>query len=150
MSLVRNISHMAKAKSRAILTPVECEVMQVVWNRKDGTTANDVMRELKRPIAYTTALSMLRILEQKGYLAHEAHPEGGRAHLFRPTVPERVARRSHVRDLIGRLFHGEANALVSGLLEEERFSRDALESLRAQIDEKLGQGDKKEKKGSRR
>ena len=55
-----------------------------------------------------------------------------------------------MRDLVGRLFHGEANALVSGLLEEERFSRDALESLRAQIDEKLGQNDKKEKKGSRR
>lgn len=120
-----------------ILTRVESEVMRIVWKHERGATANDVMRELGRPIAYTTALSMLRVLEQKGYVVHEAHPDGGRAHLFVPAVPERTARRSHVRDLVHRFFHGEANALVSGLLAEEKFSREALEALRRQIDQKL-------------
>jgi predicted transcriptional regulator len=128
---------MPNSEANALLTRVECEVMQILWRRKQGTTANDVVRELKRPVAYTTALTMLRILEQKGYVVHEPHPEGGRAHLFRPAVPEHTVRRSHVRDLVGRLFQGEPNALVSGLLQEERFSREALEELKTQIDEKL-------------
>jgi predicted transcriptional regulator len=128
---------MVDAGKPPILTRVECEVMKVVWRREGGATANDVLREFERPIAYTTALSMLRTLEQKGYVAHGAHPEGGRTHLFRAAIPERVARQNHIRELVSRLFQGEANALVSGLLEEEEFSRDALEALRLQIDEKL-------------
>jgi BlaI family transcriptional regulator, penicillinase repressor len=140
---------MAKAIKPPILTRVESEVMRVVWRSEGGATANDVVREFERPIAYTTALSMLRTLEQKGYVAHEAHPDGGRAHLFRAAIPERAARQSHVRDLVRRLFHGEANALVSGLLEEEEFSREALEALRVQIDEKLTQ-DTKLTKGRKR
>jgi len=131
---------MAKGRTSPILTRVECEVMKVVWQRPDGATAHDLVRELGRPIAYTTALTMLRTLEQKGYLRHEAHPNGGRAHLFRAAIPEHAARQSHVRELVSRLFYGEANALVSGLLEEEEFSRDALQALRLQIDEKLSQG----------
>jgi BlaI family penicillinase repressor len=131
---------MPKGRKAPILTRVECEVMKVLWQHADGVTAHDVVREFGRPIAYTTALSMLRTLEQKGYVAHTAHPSGGRAHLFRATVEERAARQSHVRELVHRLFYGEANALVSGLLEEEEFSRDALEALRLQIDEKLTQG----------
>lgn len=137
---------MAKARKPPILTRVECEVMKLLWQHAAGVTAHDVVREFGRPIAYTTALSMLRTLEQKGYVAHEAHPNGGRAHLFRAAVEERDARQSHVRDLVHRLFYGEANALVSGLLEEEEFSRDALEALRLQIDEKLTEG-KPVKKG---
>jgi BlaI family penicillinase repressor len=140
---------MASASKPPILTRVECEVMKVVWRREGGATANDVMREFERPIAYTTALSMLRTLEQKGYLSHEAHPDGGRTHLFRAAVPERVARQSHVRELVSRLFYGEANALVSGLLEEEAFSRDALEALRRQIDEKLSHDPTVDNKGKK-
>ncbi|HWO12309.1 MAG TPA: BlaI/MecI/CopY family transcriptional regulator [Polyangiaceae bacterium] len=131
---------MAKARKPPVLTRVECEVMKVLWQHVEGVTAHDVVRELGRPIAYTTALTMLRTLEQKGYVSHKAHPDGGRAHLFRATVQERDARQSHVRELVRRLFHGEANALVSGLLQEEEFSRDALEALRLQIEEKLTEG----------
>jgi BlaI family transcriptional regulator, penicillinase repressor len=138
---------MAKGRKPPILTRVECEVMKVLWRHVEGVTAHDVVREFGRPIAYTTALSMLRTLEQKGYVAHQAHPNGGRAHLFRAAVQERDARQSHVRELVHRLFHGEANALVSGLLEEEEFSRDALEALRLQIDEKLTEGTRVKKKG---
>jgi BlaI family transcriptional regulator, penicillinase repressor len=78
---------MAVAGKPPILTRVECEVMKVVWRREGGATANDVLREFERPIAYTTALSMLRTLEQKGYVAHGAHPDGGRTHLFRAAIP---------------------------------------------------------------
>jgi BlaI family penicillinase repressor len=141
---------MAKANELALLTRVECEVMRIVWRQAAGVTANDVVREFERPIAYTTALSMLRTLEQKGYVAHEVHPAGGRAHLFRAAVPERAVQQSHLREFVSRLFHGEPNALVSGLLEEEKFSREALEALRVQIDEKLTQDMDKSKKGAKR
>src|SRR5687768_18465083 len=98
---------MAKADKPRVLTRVECEVMKVVWRRAAGATANDVVREFERPIAYTTALSMRRTREQKGYVAHEAHPDGGRAHVFRAAIPERDVLQSRVRDPGHRLFHGE-------------------------------------------
>jgi BlaI family penicillinase repressor len=141
---------MRTEKNVPILTRVECEVMQVVWRREVGATANDVVSDFKRPIAYTTALSMLRTLEQKGYVTHEVDPNGGRAHLFRAAVPERVVKQSHVREFVSRLFQGEPNALVSGLLEEEEFSREALEELRAQIDLRLTQETHGAKKGAKK
>jgi predicted transcriptional regulator len=140
---------MAKVGKPPVLTRVECEVMKVLWQHAEGVTAHDVVRELGRPMAYTTALSMLRTLEQKGYVAHQTHPAGGRAHLFRAKVQQRAARQDHVRELVHRLFCGEASALVSGLLEEEEFSRDALRALRCQIDEKLTE-DPTTKKGRQR
>jgi predicted transcriptional regulator len=120
-----------------ILTRVEAEIMNVLWQRQSGTV-HDVVAALPRPIAYTSALTMLRILERKGYVVHEPEPGGGRAHVYRPCVQVTKARRMHVRDLIDRLFGGQSEQLVVGLLADEELSRAELEQMRELIDSRLG------------
>jgi predicted transcriptional regulator len=120
-----------------ILTRAESEIMAILWAR-GGATVHDVVAALPRSVAYTSALTMLRILEKKGYVLHEAHPDGGRAHVYKPLVQAGKARRHHVRDLVDRLFGGQAEQLVVGLLEEEKWSKADLEHLRELIDSRLG------------
>jgi predicted transcriptional regulator len=117
--------------------------MKVLWRCGEGTV-HDVVDALPKQVAYTTALTMLRILEQKGYVEHVPHPAGGRAHLYRPTTAEESVRRNHVRDLVDRVFGGSAEELVTGLLRDEKLTRAELETLRAQIDSKLADGDEKD------
>jgi predicted transcriptional regulator len=119
-----------------ILTRAESEVMRVLWDKGAGTV-HDVAAALPRELAYTTVLTMMRVLEQKGYLVHEPNPDGGRAHVYRPTMPEERVKKSHVKDFVERLFGGQADELVIGLVRDERLSRDELESLRKEIDAKL-------------
>ncbi|HWL88809.1 MAG TPA: BlaI/MecI/CopY family transcriptional regulator [Polyangiaceae bacterium] len=124
------------AEKRPMLTRAESEVMQVLWER-DGATVHDVVEHLGRSVAYTTALTILRILEQKGYARHESHPDGGRAHVYRPAIAAAKVQRRHVRDLVDRLFGGRADKLVVGLLEDEAWTRDELESLKSEIESRL-------------
>jgi predicted transcriptional regulator len=125
-----------RANAPPILTRAESEIMAVLW-RSGGATVHDVVEGLSRDMAYTSALTLLRILEKKGYVQHEPHPDGGRAHFFRPLVQAIAARRHHVRDLVDRLFGGQSDELVVGLLEEEKWSKPDLERLRGLIDSRL-------------
>lgn len=132
----------------SILTRAESEVMAALW-KHDRLTVHALVEALERPVAYTTALTLLRILEQKGYVRHEPDPDGGRAYVYLPAVAANKARRSHVRDLVDRLFNGRPEELVTGLLEDERLSRSQLQLLRERIEQSLGtprQGDKKPRK----
>jgi BlaI family transcriptional regulator, penicillinase repressor len=129
-----------------ILTRAESEIMAILWD-KGGATVHDVVAALPRSSAYTSVLTLLRILEKKGYVRHEPHPEGGRAHVYKPLVQAGNARRHHVRDLVDRLFGGQTDELVVGLLEEEKWSRADLERLRELIDSRLGAGRGSGKKG---
>jgi predicted transcriptional regulator len=126
-----------KRQPLPILTRAESEIMSILW-RRGRATVHEVVEALRRPVAYNTALTLLRILEQKGYVLHEPHPDGGRAHVYLPAAPMSRARRSHVRDLVDRLFDGRPEELAAGLLSDERLSRVQLEALRAQIDRALG------------
>lgn len=131
-----------------ILTRAESEVMAALW-KHERLTVHALVEALDRPMAYTTALTLLRILQQKGYARHEPDPEGGRAYVYLPAVAASKARRSHVRDLVDRLFNGRPEELVTGLLEDERLSRAQLKLLREQIEKSLGpqrQGEKKPRK----
>ena len=119
-----------------MLTRAESEIMRVLWDR-DGATVHEVVEGLPRAVAYTTALTLLRILEQKGYVRHEPHPSGGRAHVYRPVVPASKTRQLHVRDLVDRLFGGRPDQLVVGLLDDENLTRAELERLRSAIESRL-------------
>lgn len=129
-----------------ILTRAESEIMAILWE-KGGATVHDVVAALSRDSAYTSVLTLLRILEKKGYVRHEAHPDGGRAHVYKPLVQAGKARRHHVRDLVDRLFGGQTEELVVGLLEEEKWSKADLERLRGLIDSRLGTARAPTKKG---
>jgi BlaI family transcriptional regulator, penicillinase repressor len=120
-----------------ILTRAESEIMSVLWSRGAGTV-HDVVAAMSRDSAYTSVLTMLRILEKKGYVTREPEPGGGRAHVYRPRVAATRARRLHVRDLIDRLFGGRSEELMVGLVEDDALSRGELEQLRGLIESRLG------------
>lgn len=124
--------------------------MRVLWEKRQATV-HEVLESLPGAPAYTTALTLLRILEQKGYVAHGPHPEGGRAHVYRPLVPASKAQRLHVRDLINRLFAGGSGELMVGLLEDEALTRADLERAQVAIERRLeaeraGKGNKGNKR----
>jgi predicted transcriptional regulator len=130
------------------LTRAESEIMRVVWD-KNSATVHDVVEAMERPVAYTTVLTILRILEKKGFVKHDPDPQGGRAYVYSPSVPKDQVRSDHVRDLVQRMFSGDFLELAAGLVEEEALSRRELETLRAKIEERLGEKSKdrdKEKK----
>jgi predicted transcriptional regulator len=126
----------AKKSTQPFLTRVETEIMRVLWD-KGAATVHGVIGALERPLAYTSVLTMLRVLEQKGYVVHEPSPDGGRAHVYRPTVTQDGVRKSHLRDLLDRFFAGQRDELMLGLLRDERWSRAELENLRAEIEARL-------------
>lgn len=126
----------SKPRQPPFLTRAESELMRVLWAHGPATI-HDVAARLDRPLAYTTVLTLMRILEQKGYAAHAEAP-GGRAHLYRAAVEPGKVRRRHVRDLVERLFGGRTDALLAGLIEDEKLSPQQLAQLRQKIDERLG------------
>jgi predicted transcriptional regulator len=105
--------------------------MAVVWQRHQATVA-DVVAGLrkKRAVTYSTVQTILRILETKGYVAHE---KVGRAFIYRPLVDERQARRRALKHLVTRLFKGSPSLLVLNVLEDEQIDTAELQRLKKMI-----------------
>jgi predicted transcriptional regulator len=115
------------------LTDAEARVMSVVWKRHTASVA-DVVGDLrkKRAVSYSTIQTILRILEEKGYVSHE---KVARAFIYRPRVDERWARRRALRHLARRLFNGSPSLLVLNVLENEHIDADELSRLKKVIEE---------------
>jgi predicted transcriptional regulator len=124
-----------KTRPLPILTRVESALMALFWKHGPMTVAG--LHQKVPDKGYTSLATLVKILEQKGYLTH-SELEGARAFLFAPAVEPGAARRHHVRDLVERLFGGKSEALLVGLLDDAKLSRAELEALRAEIDQKLG------------
>ena len=107
-------------KESTTLTEAELRLMNVLWDR-GPCRVKDVLDALPAdpPLAYTTILTTLRILEDKGYLEHD---KDGRAFLYKPRVPRDQARQSAVRQVLSRFFEGSAEQLVLSLLKTEKLS----------------------------
>jgi predicted transcriptional regulator len=122
---------MARRRSPT-LTDGEARLMGVLWQKQKATVAEVVaaLRSRKAP-TYSTVQTMLRILESKGYVAHE---KTGRAFLYRPLVDQREARRSALSHLVSRLFDGSPSLLVRNVLEDEHIDPAELERLRKLIE----------------
>jgi len=103
----------------------ELEVMGVLWDLGSGTVAQ-VREALPADLAYTTVLTILRNLEEKGYITRE---EEGRAHRYFPHVAQNAARRSLVARVVDQLFNGSAADLVAHLVEDEVLSARDLQRL---------------------
>lgn len=123
---------MARKPSPA-LTDAEARVMAVLWQSRTATVG-DVVATLnrKREVSYSTVQTILRILEQKGYVTHE---KVARAFLYRPIVDERQARRRALRHLVTRMFNGSPTLLVSNVLEDEKIDPAELKQLKRLIEE---------------
>ena len=106
--------------------------MSVLW-RLDTATVADVVAQLQAQyrLTYSTVQTTLRILEQKGYVAHE---KVSRAFVFRPVVDERQARRRALKHLIGRLFNGSPSLLVSNVLDDDDIDPAELQRLKKMIE----------------
>jgi predicted transcriptional regulator len=117
----------------ATLTPQELEIMKVVW-QKGEATVRDVYESLleRRKIAYTTVMTMMKVLEGKGHLKKR---QDDRAYVYKPTRPETTVVRGMVREFVDRLFDGSAHPLVVHLVKDRRLTRKELEGLARLIDE---------------
>ena len=110
-----------------VLTEQELEIMKVVWS-KGTATVRDVYEELlnRRKIAYTTVMTMMGILEQKGHLKKSADE---RAYVYSPTQPQREVLRTMVHDFVTRVFNGSAKPLLVHLLEDKNISPEELDEI---------------------
>lgn len=115
------------ARVKAPLTDLENEVMRVVWDQGPCSVeaVYDVVSK-NRDLKETTVRTLLRRLEQKGYLGHESE---GRAYLYRATEAPRSLAARAVRQIIDRFCQGSVEELVSGMVESKALSKDELGRL---------------------
>src|SRR3954453_1025425 len=115
-------------RSRSVtLTGQELEIMKIVWER-ESATVRDVYEALleRRKVAYTTVMTMMKILEQKKYLKKT---QAERAFVYRPGQPKRLVIGAMVRDFVNRVFNGSAEPLLVHLVEEGSLSQEDLEEI---------------------
>lgn len=115
---------------------IQLRLMQILW-RKGQATAREITDALNalhpaEPIAHSTVQTLLRGLEDKGAVAHEAE---GRTFVFRPLVDEGQFKQNVLGDLVERVFGGNIQGVMAHLLKHEKISRKELEKLRRLIDE---------------
>src|SRR5580658_862317 len=117
--------------AKPTLTEQELEIMKVIW-RLENATVRQVYEALleKRRIAYTTVMTMMNILEQKGYL--KKHQQD-RAYVYRPSQPQKQVIRSMVREFVDRVFNGSAEPLLVHLVEDQHLDAKDLEEIRKTI-----------------
>lgn len=115
------------------LTPQELEIMKLVWQR-DSATVRDVYEALleHRKIAYTTVMTMMKILETKGFLKKRLQD---RAFVYRPTHPKNQVIGGMIREFIDRVFNGSAEPLLVQLVKDRRIREKDLQKIVRMIEE---------------
>ena len=105
--------------------------MKVVWEH-DTVTVREVYETLlkKRKVAYTTVMTMMKILEQKKYLKKN---QDDRAYVYRPAQPRHKVIGAMVRDFVNRVFNGSAEPLLVHLVEDQHLDAKDLEEIRKTI-----------------
>ena len=114
-------------------TDRELDLMGVLWER-GPSTVSEVRESLPDALAYTTVLTILRVLEEKGHVGHE---EEGRAHRYFPRVKREDAGRSALRRLTRKVFGGSPEMLLTHLVADRQLSDKDLRRMRALLDERL-------------
>jgi predicted transcriptional regulator len=111
----------------ATLTSGELEIMKVVWDREQ-VTVRDVYEALaeSRKVAYTTVMTMMKILEQKGYLSRNLDD---RAHVYTAAQPQKTVIGAMVKDFVNRVFDGSAEPLLVHLIEEHDLTPEDLDEI---------------------
>jgi predicted transcriptional regulator len=111
------------------LTNAEHRIMEVIWARGSATVA-EVVEALEGKDAYTTILTLMRILKDKGFLTSRKE---GRAFVFMPRVDRETAARKAVHQLLAKFFGGSPHELVLSFLREEELSADELDLIKERI-----------------
>jgi BlaI family penicillinase repressor len=115
------------------LTPQELEIMKLVWLRENATV-RDIYEALldKRKIAYTTVMTMMKILETKGYLKKRRQD---RAFIYRPAHPKSQVIGGMLREFIDRVFNGSAEPLLVHLVQSRQIREKDLQKIVRMIEE---------------
>jgi predicted transcriptional regulator len=118
------------------LTPQELAIMKVVWSRQEATV-RDVYEAMRatRPVAYTTVMTMMKILEEKGHLKRTLVE---RAHVYRPMRPRQQVVGAMLRDFVDRVFDGAPHSLLLHLAKDSKLTarqRQVVKQLLEEMDE---------------
>ena len=117
-------------------TTRELDVMSILWDLGSATVA-EVQERIGDPLAYTTVLSVLRTLKEKGYVRHEAE---GRAYRYYALVDWRAAGQRELRRLVKKVYKGSPELLLVQLVSDRGIDERELRRLRQLVDERLGEG----------
>lgn len=118
------------------LTDRELDAMTILWEHGSGTVA-EVRAGLPDDLAYTTVLTVLQTLREKGHVRVEGE---GKAHRYYPTIRKEQVEKSAVRRLVNTLFDGSPGLLLTHLVSEQRLSDAELKRLRKLLDDRLKGG----------
>lgn len=121
---------MARKRSKT-LTEAELRLMEVLWEKGRATVGEVTAALPPPPLAYNSVLTTMRILEQKGVVAHD---EAGRAFVYRPLLQREAAAQTAVGHLVSRFFENSSASLALRLIENQRPSADEMARLKALID----------------
>ncbi|RUL62214.1 BlaI/MecI/CopY family transcriptional regulator [Dyella dinghuensis] len=114
------------------LTDREADVMRALWENGPSLVA-EVRERLNDDLAYTTVLTVLRVLEGKGYVDHE---EEGRGHRYFAVIKEQAARKNAVQHLTDKLFKGSSELLFSHLVSEHKLTSEQIRRMRQLLAER--------------
>jgi predicted transcriptional regulator len=115
------------------LTPQELEIMKLVWRRGNATVRDVYEAFLKqRKIAYTTVMTMMKILESKGYLKKRRQD---RAFIYSPTHPKNQVIGGMIREFINRVFNGSAEPLLVHLVKSRRLRERDVQKIMSMVEE---------------
>jgi len=119
-------------KRSETLTEAELRVMNVLW-KKGACSVQQVLDAMSQDLdlAYNSVLTTVRVLENKGYVAHT---KDGRAHIYQPVVAREEASRSAVRQVVNRFFGNSHRSLLLNLLEEQNLDPEDLKRLRQMLE----------------
>ena len=114
-------------------TDRELDVMAVLWQHGSGTVA-EVRDALNDELAYTTVLTVLRTLEDKGYVTYAVE---GRAHRYSPAVTQHAAGGSALSRVLDKIFGGSSELLLTQLVSDRKLDDEELARLRKLLDDRL-------------
>jgi len=121
-------------------TDRELDVMAVLWRKGSGTVA-EVRDALDDTFAYTTVLTVLRTLEDKGFITHIAE---GKAHRYLPAVTPDLAGKSALTRVLDKIFAGSPELLLTQLVSDRKLDTAELKRLRKLLDDRLAKKRKEE------
>ena len=126
---------MRQKKKSELLTEVELEFMTELWDLGEGTV-RDVLDKLPedRNLAYTSAATILRILEQKEFVTSR---KDGKRHVFKPTLGKDAYQTRSLKDPSMKLFDDTPASLVARLVNDDALTEEALGQIRALVDRRL-------------
>jgi predicted transcriptional regulator len=130
---------MRQKKKSEFLTEVELEFMTQLWALGKGTV-RDVLANLdqERNLAYTSAATILRIMEQKNFVTSE---KDGKTFIYSPVLAKDAYQSKTLRDLSDKLFDGTPVSMVARLVDDHGITEEALSEIRALLDRRLNEND---------